>query len=594
MSSVVKAVFQVAVGLIVNKGRDLAAEKLKDGDLTDEKFRSLIVREIDDIKSKLDGISRKDLLASISFFKEGIVILDDVFKNASREGDCSAANQATAGEIEDEKLEVNLQSTATGSVKTVSLAKELSILRLTDLDESTREALSDAKERFKDARKKATEAFCNEALNTSDRILAMTLRVMGTILEKVDNPANVLMACRVCLEELHALPVVQKCFKVEIAGDPKGLKSWLKSWFKSDEHKEIVAAVCHMNHAIYDVMQMVGSCNNGILIWPIVYVGKEALDPLRDARLAEYKQYMGCFPVPWSFGQEGEEEHKLTGSPSCICSNKNEQFIVGHESSNKVQVFDCNGKFLNCFSCSIEDGNEDFFIEDIATDQDDNVYLLASVQNEFGQAHWCRAVYVFDKVNNFQYRFFLGLSFRAISIAVEESSKKVFVLGYYWSPGLHNEKRFPGVELYEANGSFAHFFGEDILSRGIVNNITASNGLVMVLDNFRVHVFTVNGDHLYQFTVGEERHQSVGCYMHMLCCTDEHVAYVLRTFEPKSEFLVFIYKTNGELAYSIHLNPPQTRVSAIAVTAKGRIAILVKHDCRKNADRVFKGEILVL
>ena len=38
-------------------------------DLTDEKFRSLIVRKIDDIKS------RKDLPTSISFFKEGVEFL---------------------------------------------------------------------------------------------------------------------------------------------------------------------------------------------------------------------------------------------------------------------------------------------------------------------------------------------------------------------------------------------------------------------------------------------------------------------------------------------------------------------------------------
>ena len=72
MSSIVTAVFKATIGLLVNKGRDKAAEKLREGDVTEEKFRSVIVREIDDIKSKLDELSRKDLLASISFFEEGI------------------------------------------------------------------------------------------------------------------------------------------------------------------------------------------------------------------------------------------------------------------------------------------------------------------------------------------------------------------------------------------------------------------------------------------------------------------------------------------------------------------------------------------
>jgi len=66
----------------VNKGRDKRAERLKGGNLTEQKFRSMIVCEIDDIKSKLDGLSRKDLLASISFFEEGIELLYEVFDKA--------------------------------------------------------------------------------------------------------------------------------------------------------------------------------------------------------------------------------------------------------------------------------------------------------------------------------------------------------------------------------------------------------------------------------------------------------------------------------------------------------------------------------
>ena len=84
MSSIITAVFKATIGLLVNKGRDKAAEKLKDGDVTDQKFRGLIVREIDDIKWKLDGLARKDLLASISFFKKGIDLLSALFTKFSQ------------------------------------------------------------------------------------------------------------------------------------------------------------------------------------------------------------------------------------------------------------------------------------------------------------------------------------------------------------------------------------------------------------------------------------------------------------------------------------------------------------------------------
>ena len=78
----ITAVFKATIGMLVNKGRDKLAEKLNKGDVTDQKFRRLVVREIDELKSKLDGLERKDLLASISLFKEGIVLLYEVFESA--------------------------------------------------------------------------------------------------------------------------------------------------------------------------------------------------------------------------------------------------------------------------------------------------------------------------------------------------------------------------------------------------------------------------------------------------------------------------------------------------------------------------------
>ena len=137
MSSIATAVFKATIGLLVNKGRDKAAEKLKDNDVTDQKFRGLIVREIDDIKKKLDGLSRKDLLASISFFKEGIEHLYEVFDNAKSRSEYGAV------------------TTQEACAEAFSLAQGMRNLELTDLDETATRALSNAKKRFKDSRRKA-------------------------------------------------------------------------------------------------------------------------------------------------------------------------------------------------------------------------------------------------------------------------------------------------------------------------------------------------------------------------------------------------------------------------------------------------------
>ena len=155
MSSIAIAVFKVTIGWLVDKGRDKAAEKLKYGDVTDQRFRGLIVHEIDDIKSKLDGLSRKDLGASISSFKQGIELLYEVFNKARiRNEDGGVTAQAACAEA-------------------FTLAEEMTMLKLTGLDESAKRKLSSAKKRFEHAREKASEAFNNEALQIPDRILAM-------------------------------------------------------------------------------------------------------------------------------------------------------------------------------------------------------------------------------------------------------------------------------------------------------------------------------------------------------------------------------------------------------------------------------------
>ena len=71
MTSIIVDVFTVTIGFLVNEGRSKAAEKLKDSDVTDQKLRSLIVDEIEEMKAKLNELSRKDLLAAIDSFRVG-------------------------------------------------------------------------------------------------------------------------------------------------------------------------------------------------------------------------------------------------------------------------------------------------------------------------------------------------------------------------------------------------------------------------------------------------------------------------------------------------------------------------------------------
>ena len=340
MSSLITAVFKATIGLLVNKGRDKLAEKLNEGDVTDQKFRGLIVREIDEIKSKLDGLARKDLLASISLFKEGIELLYEVFESARSS---SEHREITAA--------------ATVGAEQFDIAKEIRKLELSSLDESSTRKLGRAKKRFEEARLEAMRAFSNEALELPDRLLAMQYRLMATILETVDNPTDALAACRVCLDELHQVPAVKEYFKVELE---EGLR--LRARFNKDERRQIIFSVCHANRVIYDVMNMLGSVKRWTL--PYVETGKEKVDPLRDERVVKKKQGNKHCCLLWSFGQEGEEKHKLK-DPCGIAINTKGQFLVADNGDKTVKVFDSNGKFDFRFNPQADDADKKLYILDV-------------------------------------------------------------------------------------------------------------------------------------------------------------------------------------------------------------------------------------
>lgn len=141
MSSIVTDVISAAIGLLVNKGRDVVAERLREGDVADEAIRKWIVREITEVSSRLNGLARKDLKTSITHFSSGFVNLSEALNKANSGDDCSVSTQTT-------------METATD----VNIPEILSQWKATDLDESGRRMLSYAKEDFKEAGKKSNRS----------------------------------------------------------------------------------------------------------------------------------------------------------------------------------------------------------------------------------------------------------------------------------------------------------------------------------------------------------------------------------------------------------------------------------------------------
>ena len=542
MSSLITAVFKATIGLLVNKGRDKLAERLNEGDVTDQKFRGLIVREIDEIKSKLDGLARKDLLASISLFKEGIELLYEVFESVRPSSEHRTKTAA-----------------ATACVKQFDIAKEVRKLELSALDESAMRKLGRAKKRFEEARLEATKAFSNEALELPDRLLAMQYRLMATILETVDNPSDALAACRVCLDELHQVPAVKEYFKVELE---EGLK--LRARFNKNERRQIIFSVCHANRVIYDVMSMLGSVKRWTL--PDVETGKEKVDPLRNERVVKILTKQGkehCCVTPWSFGQEGEEEHKLK-NPWGIATNHRGQFLIADNGDKTVKVFDSNGKFNFRFNPQTDDADTELDILDVATaGEDDRIYLLVRVKKP-GAWKWESEVQVFNKTGDLQHKFPVrrgGWGWGRLTVTSGKKRGKILLLGRHV------------VDIHEPSGEFVCSFGGGVIEDA--RDITATcDGRVMIVDSRddSLYIFDVEGHQLGKFNIKYERdvYYRIACHP-----ASDHV--VLAGAERETDrLLLAIYTVNGEFVRRIQLDEKVDFVYGITVTVEGHIAVALQ------------------
>ena len=542
MSAIIKAVFKVTIGWLVDKGRDEAAKKLKDGDVTDQQFRGIIMREIDDMKSKLDGLSRKDLLASIGFFREGIELLYEAFEETGSRSEYDADKEQAA------------------CAEAVSLTERMKNLELT---ESAMRKLANAKKRFERARERATDAFSNEALSPNDRILAMQYRVMATVLETIDYPADAVVPCKVCIEELNDLPVVQRSFQEQLR---TGIMA-LKSLFNKEERRKVISGVCLVNRVAYDVTQTV-HVKELLPLLPMIDTGKEKVDPLRDRRVTKIlrKQGMENCSVPWILGHDGEEEHRLD-NPRAIATNSSGQYIVT-DNNFTIKVYDSSGKFVQCFRLPplIDDSGKELTIKcwsvQLTTDMNDNLYVLVEGISDEDQC-W---IFKFNKTADHHHKFrvrTMGDKFKWYGLSVSDSGT-VMVLKSKWSEAHI-------VDVYETDGQFVCSFGEQILTN-CCDITTVSDGRVMVVQGLssRVHIFSEQGDHLNTFDLQISMVYSRIAFHR----ASQHVVVVGDENYNPDILHIEIYTKDGEFVRSTSVNMGQSYfLMRMAVTTEGRIAV---------------------
>ena len=572
MSAIISAVLKGTIGLIVKKGRDVAAEKLKDGDVTDQKLRGLIVSELNDIKGKLDALSQKDLKAAVDFFGTGLKNLNGAVV-AMRGANVSVEAGEVSERNEEEDFEELALPSDTDPGKTIAVAAGIRNMQLTELDETTKSLLSDAQENFRLAVENATHACNNEALSTFDRITAIRYRVMAAMLKSAAETVRTagdlkstlqkaLPYCEQCLEILNSLPAVRNSFKVELS---KGLLN-IRGQFGKDERMQIISIVCQVNRTIYDAMRTVGK-DVHVLVWPYVDIGEDQVDPLRDVRVLQMLEKSEKVDM---------EHYRITPGLSfdvtmagiVFATNTVGQFLFAEKGGRTVHVFDKNGTFEFSFNPQTDDAKIEILIADLVTeDVSEKIYLLIELYNKGG---WEREVQVLNKTADLQYKFPVkGGRIRSSHRLIVSGSKLVILAKCE-------------AHVYNQNGEFERSF-EFFKSEGdkyLADCTATCDGRIMIMhpkrnfsDYHSVHVFTMEGKEVAKFKFG------VGVNLDEMLFSPrsagEHV--VIAGYNDKDGIIIVeFYTVDGKLVRRILLrNKGRRFFDGITVTMKGHIAVFV-------------------
>ena len=564
MSAIISAVFKATVGLIVDKGRDVAAERLKEGDVADQKFRSLIVRDLKEIHYKLDALSQKDLNAAIDFFETGLGCLYKAVDTMRSANVSLGAAKVSERNEEDDFKQVTLPSD-TDPEKTLVLADGIRNMQLTELDETTKSLLSDALEKFRLAVEDATHACNNEALSIFDRITAIRYRVMAAMLKSAAETVRTtgdltstlqkaLPECEQCLKKLNSLPAVQKSFKVELS---KGLLN-IRGQFGKDERMQIISTVCQVNRTIYDAMRTVGK-DVHVLAWPYIDTGEDKVDPLRDVRVLQVLEKSEKVDM---------EHYRITPGlsfdmPGIHCAtNTVGQFLIAEERGETVHVFDKNGMFQFRFRPQTDDAKTKIQIRDLVTeDVSEKIYLLIGLYNE---ERWeSSEVQVLNKTADLQYKFPVTRESRLVV-----SGSKLVILGSR------------EADVYDQDGEFDRSF--EVFNSGrdkYLFDCTATyDGRIMITHRKRdysdyhcVHVFAMEGKEIARFRSG------VGLDLAFMRFSPrsagEHVVIAGYNIED-GIITVELYTVDGKLVRRILLrNKSRSFFDGITVTMEGHIAV---------------------
>ena len=556
MTSIVTGILSSTVGLLWNKARDSTAAKLKDGDITDAKIREIVVRELSDIKTKLDGLSRVNLLSSYRFLKEGVELL-----NVSLDKSKLELNAVTSP-IQEHRGETSKVSSGVVS-GILNAALELSHV-MGKMKMSSDKELESAKERFKHARIRATDAFCNEALKIEDRIFAAKLRIVSEILECLDSPQTAISGCLSFLQDLHSLPAIREMFSVYLDGG-------IKSLIGKAERKENVKSVMLINYVLFNLNFKFSGTLTDRLIWrgAGIELDDRSFNPVSDWLEVSTRKSMRkelCQPP-----NELIVDEEILPFVSAVYSNS-DVVVVDEEYRGNMKFFSRTGERK---VVKLPELGEDKVIHEslrgLAVDNNDNLYVVKGLETrtESGDVK-SYVLNVLDVKYNVKhvhrFYFFKDTDFRWVTIDINKNKNIVMIRAYD-----------PHVYVCDSMGELKHKFDRSSNrdSRFLPSlSISNKNEIMMPSDdNTAVHFCTEEGSLKSTIQLPEDHKVFEVAFHHGLC------KIIVLSYGKNDSFSLLSYSETGEMESSTFfckLNDDGEGFPSIIYHPSGPVAVVRK------------------
>lgn len=422
MASVVGDTLRLTFKLLLSKIRDKGAENLKHGDVSDERFREFIVRELTDIREKLEGLCKLDLIASANFFKDGVSLM---YQSFARSGNSSPNIRSEV--YADDFDNISLVNTDVTNIE----LDEWEVLHLMsdglqfDKIDCEDTFFVEAKDFLKKAAESATRAFSNEALDIYDRVLAMKFRVAATMLHYISEPELAVVLCKNYLDQLNGLPEVREAFSVRFG------RFNMRRLFCEMRREALISAVVSINRILWEYLHLSSKGDDFLRHWPVIPVdSSHKIHPVQSGEV--------CRGYFWKFGEFGGGASQLNG-PVDVVTNSKGYFIIADRYNFQIKVFSKDGNlsqrvcelaFLQTFNEDILDTNL-IHPQSIDVDKLDRVYICSSYKSPLN-GQFMNEIISTDNQGDFRWSFGRGVSSfnhgKLTSIAVDKHRGRVFAL----------------------------------------------------------------------------------------------------------------------------------------------------------------------